>query len=800
MSFSYIGESAAPLNEIGGKAFNLNLLKKEKINIPAGMILHAENYYSYLETKEISKELSQEIKRFIDSLECTHVMVRSSAVGEDGKDFSFAGLLESFITKKQLEEVLKNIILCWKSIENQRVTTYNEQNKQALGGVAVVIQRMIEPEFAGVYFTQSPIDENSCLVEYVQGHAEKLVQGEVDPESISFPKDEIPERDDLPLAELIKITQKILTIYNDEEQDIEWVYDGKNYHIVQSRPITTIKTKTQWSNTNVNENYPEKLSPLLYSIARRSYYHYFKNLSLKLGILKKTQQFDQYFYNIIGIWGHKMFYNMSSIHNVIDLAPVKSIFKSSFDDFVGYQNSKKKVKVKNWWKLGLLLFNVFTHLLLLPRKVKFIENLVDAYASKEVSASKNKHSGLFHEFLNIRFNLWENASFADLFAMLFHGFLGKICKEIDEDKAQGYQNGLIQAIPDLVSNKPILKVWNISEEIKKESLVSWFNENEADLIWKELRHKNNKIFILINDYLNEIGFRCSGELTFFLDNYLERPESFIEMLKLYLQNEQRNPKEIFKKNHEAQKVLSKEISQKTKEVFKNPVKAFCYNLILKATIKLTMYSISCRERVRLKQAKLYHHFKSVLLKISEELFVNNLGLESHDIFYLEYDEISRILAGEDMSKDYIRDLVSLRKKRLEKSEDIEFDNFYTFDHGLELQTYSSEPQGSKDGSLVGLPACAGVIKAPVKVLKSIHEIEKLEQGDILVTSQTDPGWVYAFPLISGLIVERGGMLSHGAIVAREFGIPAVVGIKKVTELLEDGQIVEIDGTNGVVRC
>ena len=100
----------------------------------------------------------------------------------------------------------------------------------------------------------------------------------------------------------------------------------------------------------------------------------------------------------------------------------------------------------------------------------------------------------------------------------------------------------------------------------------------------------------------------------------------------------------------------------------------------------------------------------------------------------------------------------------------------------------------------GLPACGGTVTARAVNLESIHDIGQLRRGDVLVTKQTDPGWICAFPLISGLIVERGGMLSHGAIVAREFGIPAVVGLKDITKIINTDDIVSVDGNQGLVEC
>ena len=783
--------------EMGGKAHNLDILTKANINVPKAFVVSTNAYHEFTQNSLFAADLENEIETIIiPGLKSTKCMVRSSAVGEDSGDNSFAGQLESYISDISISDIKENIILCWNSAKSNRVKTYQEQNKVELGGVAVVIQEMIEADYSGVLFTTSPINDNSILLEYVEGHGEKLVQGEVNPESLEFKKHHEHEHQaPFNLNKLLSTSVEMLKVYEGIPQDIEWAAVGDDIFIVQSRPITTLQPKINWSNTNVNENYPEKLSPLLNSIARRSYYHYFKNLALELGVLDENHfESDEHFSNIIGLWGHKMYYNMSSIHSALELSPFKSLFKSSFDDFVGYQKKNESLfEYKEQFNKLIFIFKLVNHFRRLPKRVKLIENIVNEFASNQKKSQKlNELNTIHHQFLNIRFNKWINASFADLFSMLTHGALGKICLKIDSELGIGMQNGLIQAIPNLISNQPIFRNWKIIELIKSEKMEKWFLETAAVDIHTQLKIKNQKIYLEINQYLEDFGFRCSGELTMFLDNYIERPENFIEMLQLYLKTNDSDPEILFNKKHEEQEVLLKdalELINKKKMFFINK---FIFKFCLKKLVKLTCYAISCRERVRLKQALLYHHFKQNI-KASARFF----KFSEESFFYLEYDEISRILAGEIVDKEYLEGLIHLRKNKMQTDEETP-DNFYTKVGDQKFTIYNQDKIEIHEGVIKGLPACAGLIKAPVKVLKSIHEISKLNKGDILVTQQTDPGWIYAFPIISGLIVERGGMLSHGAIVAREFGIPAVVGVANITKELKDGQIVTLDGNQGII--
>lgn len=793
-----IGEIQNP-ESCGGKAWSLNELTRGKINVPSAIVLNKELYFEFSSHPENEKILKDQINEHLAFFKSDKLMVRSSAIGEDGVNHSFAGQLESYISPNKADDIVQKIIQCWNSAKAQRVKVYEEQNHVKLGGVGVVVQELVDPDYAGVLFSTSHLDPHEALLEYVEGHGEKLVQGEVTPTTVRIKKgSELPKNIPFNLKLLMENMDRILELYGDTPQDIEWVGKGEDVYIVQSRPITTLKNKIKWSNTNVNENYPEKLSPLLYSIARRSYYHYFKNLCLTLGVITpKEPRHNEFFSNIIGLWGHRMYYNMSSIHKVIELSPIDSLMKKSFDDFVGYQEGMGARKgLSRFWSLILFNLKLVNQFILLPRNVKYIENLVDGFGERQKKAKDLKgFNEVHHEFLNIRFNQWVYASYSDLFAMLSHGLLGKFCTYLDKDNAIAMQNGLIQSIPGLVSNQPIFKNWEISDYIRKNQLEKWFSQTSPESIWDELQlGKHPELNQMINDYLSEFGFRCSGELTMFLENYIENPTHFIQMLQLYLKTDSEDPSIVFHKKHQEQKEMLEAAKQK---IWKTSVN-YPLNVIktwsLGLLVKLACFGISCRERVRLKQALLYHHFKQNLKQIAQ---LYRIPVEH--FYYLEYDEISRIVAGENYEVTYYDELVQLRKKRLENAKEVP-DNFYTEQGDMKTQLFEEVDESQLGDGFSGLPACAGTITAPVKVLDSIHELDKLKQGDILVTRQTDPGWIYAFPLISGLIVERGGMLSHGAIVAREFGIPAVVGIPDITKKLHDGQVVTVDGNRGKILC
>ncbi len=797
-----LGERNLDQNEVGAKAFNLSVMKSHGIPVPAGFVVFKDAYKKFKADPAEFSKIRTELLPKMGQFNSKFVMVRSSAVGEDGADHSFAGQLDSYKSENNIDSVMENLKKCWASLDNNRAAVYQQTNQTTLGGIAVIIQEMIEPDYAGVLFTSAPNGEDKALLEYVEGHAEKLVQGEVTPKTLYL--DAETGVQPVNVKSLLKLSTDILKIYNQVPQDIEWAEKSGVVYIVQSRPITSIQRKISWSNANVNENYPYKLPPLLYSVAKESYYHYFRNVAHEVGAVDRLDsRLEKSFRNIIGQWGYKMYYNMSAIHAILQDSPVKNFFKTSFDDFVGYQEDKKsrtRINFTQIYALARLASGFLGKLFALRRRVETFERITNSYAESSASAE-----GRYHEFLNIRFNLWSFASFADLFAMITHGILGKICAQISTEKSQGIQNGVIQAIPNLVSYQPIVELWTMCRLITAESddrYAKLFAQDSAVIV-KRLASEGQYAAMnaLVQDYLKNWGFRCSGELTLVQDNYIEKPENFIEMFKAYLNTKPQDPEILFKQKRNEQKQI---LATATMDILKNykfnPLKAFALVVSLRVLTSLTCFAVSCRERVRLKQAMIYHHFKQACLEIADNLMSSGLLVARNDIFYLEFPEITRVLAGEQTDWNYYQSLIATRKTAIEAAEEFP-DNFYTYAGDSTQRVHESvQINANEAGVLTGLPACGGVIKGRAVVLENIHEIHKLTKGDILVTKQTDPGWICVFPMISGLIVERGGMLSHGAIVAREFGIPAVVGVRDALKLIKDGQIVTVDGDRGVVRC
>ena len=230
-----------------------------------------------------------------------------------------------------------------------------------------------------------------------------------------------------------------------------------------------------------------------------------------------------------------------------------------------------------------------------------------------------------------------------------------------------------------------------------------------------------------------------------------------------------------------------------------PIKEAKFNFILKQA----RYTVKNRENLRFERTRLFGRVREIFLRIGYILTSMNIIDEKRDIFYLEVNEILYYIDGKSTTNN-LRELIDIRKKQYNKyKEEVPDERFYS--HGAVNigNDFKKEYKKTEDNQVVslelkGIGASPGKVKGKVRIIKNPSSA-KLEQGEILVAEFTDPGWIMLFPAASGILVQRGSLLSHTAIVSRELGIPAVVGITGLLNSLNDGDEVEIDGTTGKVR-
>ena len=792
------------------------------------------------------------------------LIVRSSALGEDSGDASFAGQLDSIADGNGAAAVRSAILRVWASRWTARALTYELARGHSLAGMGIVVQRQIASAVSGVLFTISPQDETEMVLEYCGGSSEALVGGSENPGRVLIRRSDLrwrqtatpdargdgddPLLDSQQLQSLARSALEIEAAFG-RPQDIEWTVDREGrLWFVQTRPITvyagrdTVRTE-HWSNANVNENFPQPISPLLYSIARTGYYHYFRNLGRAFGFsAARLAAMEEPLRHIIGVHGARMYYNLTSIHGILRSAPFGEHLAAWFNQFVGSEDTNAPAFVDaglasdrraatrrssrsslgraigQAWELAIIAVCTAWQYSSVTRRVERFERTVSEYAARtrpDQLSGRNRRELLedLRGFIDIRNHRWLDASLADAASMVCYGALKRtLSAEFPAADQAALHNSLLKALPNLPSSQPALKLWDLSRMVRGDGrLLRLFAEGStADAVQAIRRDPELEPFNqALEAFLDDWGFRCSGELMLTVPSFQEDTAPLIAILKAYAGLDAPSPADHLAAQREERLRETDRIASVLRQRRLLPyLPGFHRWHVVSVLLRWTQHAIILRERARLKQALLYSRLRRVSLALGERLTGDRRLERPEDIFFLSAGEIDDLVSGYAMFPHHVRDLVAVRRHahaqlgaaappdsvRLARGEYLPEPAGPGAAGPGELRT-----RGDSTNALTGLGVCGGTTTARAAVLRDVTETHLLQPGDVLITRQTDPGWGAVFPLISGLVMERGGMLSHGAIIAREFGIPSVVGIGDATRLIPHGRDVHVDGDRGVVQ-
>lgn len=758
------------------------------------------------ERATIPSATSKQLLAIWESAEPGAWIVRSSAVGEDSEADSFAGQLDSILHVRDAAALEQALRSCWASYWSARALFYQRARGCRLRGMGVIVQRMIDATMGGVLFTRAPCDANLLAIEYVHGHPGELVAGTAEPERLLVPRGSSP--DTAPFAELVTIGLALERALG-KPQDIEWLVDrADKLWIVQSRAITTTTPCQIFSNVNVNENYPRPLSPLLYSIASDAYQSYFRNLGRMLGVRESVlEQLDDTLRHCVGVHGARLYYNLTNIHRAIAAAPFGEQLGAAFDGFVGVEDERRDGeraalvrRRPGWLARASTVASALRSFASLPSRVARFEARVEAHVVRTEALEKLSIAQLLErmrEFLQIRLHRWTDASLADLAATLGYAWLRwSLRRTLGDDAAKQLPQSLLLAIPEVVSAKPIERLWELSRMARADpELCHAFAQLahvDPDRLLTTLRGdpRQRRFCAALDDYVREYGFRISGELMLTTESYVERPAALLPVLAPYLSLDGPSPADTLasqaKRRDEAIAAVRRQLSP-------------LWRLIFARALHATQRAIALRERVRLRQALLYSRLRAVVRELGRQLVDRGRLSQPDDLLFLTWREIDEWLSGHAMFPAAIGELVQLRRREHARLAAVRPPDTVQLPVGDYLEHPTLTPEVAERETLIGVGVAGGRAIGVARVIEDLSEASTFVRGDCLVTRQTDPGWAPLFFLAKGLVMERGGMLSHGAIVAREFGIPGVIAVPDATRMLRSGERIEIDGDRGRVR-
>jgi pyruvate,water dikinase len=790
----------------------------------------------------ISSELRDEIFACAETLlACGPVVVRSSAVGEDSHGQSFAGQLDSFLHVTTLSALERAVLACWASYWSERALSYRAARSAPVQGMGVVVQQQLDARAAGVLFTDA--GDATMLVEYTAGLGDALVAGAINPGRLSIDRETREVRQLADASEEFSLDavaiDSLATAGEQLErefgapQDVEWVLaeDGAIW-IVQSRPITApvvaprpaapnaSSKRVVWSNANVNENFPGPVSPLLYSIAAPGYSNYFRNLAHAFGISpRRIRAMEPAFRQIIGVHGARMYYNLTSIHSVLRLAPFGKALAASFDTFVGADGTgvaaealDRRPASEQLKEVAVIAVRTAWQYRSLEKRIARFEETVDQFAERTSATRLKTTSGVelrdaLRGFMDIRLNRWLDASLADAASMVCYGALQRLLENAYGAKSSVHTL-LLKAIPDVISGEPVHRLWELSRLIRRDDALRALFEYDAGRVLDRLGDDSRfaEFNAAFERYLEDWGFRCSEELMLTSPSFQENPAPLIDMLRAYARLGGPSPVEALRDQANARRAeTTRVLAELDRRSLWRGMPGLTYGRALRVLLPWTHAAIRFRERARLKQALLYSRCRRIALAVGDHLAARATIVVRDDVFFLTVQELDELLSGAAMFPHDVQALVRARRRAHERLAATAPPDAFTLGEGEYLENVAtpeseaSTAVGEVDATLRGTSACGGTVTGRATVLRDVTEAARLARGDVLVTRQTDPGWGPVFFLIAGLVIERGGMLSHGAIIAREFGIPCVVGVRDAMRAIPDRATITVHGDGGWVH-
>lgn len=847
--------SNAPQSNIllGGKAKNLLELIKAGVQVPEFAVIPADDLKQLLPDGLEINSIPDFInslnfpKDFLESIEIAlpknaqFFAVRSSGMAEDGKEQSFAGQFETelFVTKETLVESIKNI---WKSAFNERVSVYMKQhNLEKNPAISVVIQAMIDADVSGVAFTANPMSgEDEVVINAVFGLGEGLVSGELDADlfivrngqiekqlasknralvfdlerghgtvyqSLEVEKSNTSSLTDAQIQQLCEVLQIIQNHYG-TPQDVEFCFKNEQLFILQARPITTISKEplTIWDNSNIVESYPALTSPLTFSFILKMYEAVYRQLSLIMGI--RQQKIDdnaEVFENMLGLLWGRVYYNLNNWHNALALLPGYELNADFMDKMMGVKekfptkSTKKSRKFRQISDVVRAVFSILrTHRNMERERLKFLKHfhtVMHQYEQLDLSElSKHELMELYLEFEHTLSHNWRAPLVNDFFCMIYFGVLQKLCAKYCGDTNGELHNNLLIGAKDIISTEPIH--WTeeiIAEILKNDRATKLFKESDCVEIWDQLdRSEFFEIKAKIDRYLDKWGARCVGELKLETVTYDQKPENFLLILKSYVQNGQAQPQG----KNPGHNSLRDEAEQLAFSKLKGKI---VKRILFKYVLKKTRYLVSNRENLRFERTKGFGMVRKMMVSFGEKFQKSGVLKDSRDIFYLKQQEIFDFVKGTSIHSNF-HELVELRKTTYSDFEQMDIPERIKSRGSVYEYTafHQSTVLAAQENTLQGIPCCAGIVEGVVSVLHAPHEIDKIN-GNILVTTSTDPGWVVLFPKATAIVVERGSLLSHSAIVSREMGIPCIVGVKGLLNQVKSGDKIRMNGATGIIE-
>lgn len=851
------------LSLVGGKGLNLGELSNiQGIQVPEGFCVTTVGYEKAIEQNEelhtllqqltkLKKEeraqigkISKKIREVIMIVEIptdvveavAHYLsrfgnehayaVRSSATAEDLPYASFAGQQDTYLNIIGKEAILQHVRKCWASLFTERAVTYRMQNgfEHNQVSICVVVQKMVFPEASGILFTADPVTSNRKVlsIDASFGLGEALVSGLVSADNYKVKEGKITEMmvatkklaiyavkeggtetkkidpaqqklqtlSEQQILELASIGRQIESYFGCP-QDIEWCLAHDTFYIVQSRPITTLYPIPE-ENDGGNHVYisvghqqmmTDAMKPLGLSFFLLTTSAPMRKAGGRL-FVDATQQLASpasrnYLINTLGKSDPLVRDALTTIierDDFITLLPDDEKGKSAGKS-VPPANSQPEIE----------------------NDPSIVTNLIKASEAsiEELKRNMQTKSGMdvLHFILEDIQQLKKVLFNPQSIAVIMAGMNASTWMNEKMEQWLGEKNAadtLSQSVQNNITSEMGLALMDVADVIRPyQEVITYLQHVEDDSFLDELVQfkGGEKAQEAIDAFLNKYGMRCSGEIDITKTRWIEKPITIIPMILNNIRDfEHGASKRKFEEGLQEALQKEEELIDRLQHLPDGKQKVE----ETKRMIRNIRNCIGYREYPKYGMINRYFIYKQALLKEAEQLVQSGIIREVDDIYYLTFEELQEVVRTNKL--DY--ELIQKQKNDYKLYEKLTPPRIMTSDGEIITGKYKRENLPAD--AIVGLPVSSGVIEGRARVILNMEEVN-LEEGDILVTAFTDPGWTPLFVSIKGLVTEVGGLMTHGAVIAREYGLPAVVGVENATKLIKDGQRIRVHGTEGYIE-
>jgi len=844
---------------VGGKGANLGEISRiEGLRVPAGFCVTTDAFQRIMaealsiddrldrlsrlqpDDREAIRALSAEVRRTIEGIaipddlaaaitrplarlgEHAAYAVRSSATAEDLPTASFAGQQDTYLNVVGPRAIVQHVSRCWASLFTERAVTYRLRNglDHRKVQMAVVVQQMVFPQAAGILFTADPVTGNRKVasVEASFGLGEALVSGLVNVDVYKVRDGGVvaravaakqlvihaapaggtqqqaiePERREQPAltdAQVVRLAQlgRRIEAHFGRPQDIEWCLVDDEFQIVQSRPITTLfpipEAGDQENHVYVSVGHQQMMTDPM------------KPLGLSFWQLTTRAPMSEA--------GGRLFVDVTRM-----LASPAG--RASFMGMLGRSDPLIGDAIRTVLDRGDFIPSIpddgpgGTPPPVVPPAPSEIDpaivgELIGRAQASLAAARRDIRTKSGSELLDFIL-----ADIQELQRLLFDPqSLPAIMAGMEatwwlNDQLQawlGEKNAadtLAQSVPNNVTSEMGLALLDVADVIRPyPEVVAFLEEVEDESFLDELAGLTGgpEARDAIRAFLDTYGMRCVGEIDITRPRWSERPTTLVPMILGNVKNfEPGAGARRFEQGRQEALKKQQEVLERLRVLPDGEQKADEAKRMIDRVRAFAGY----REYPKYTWVSRYFVYKQALMKEAERLVQARVLREQEDIFYLRFEELRDVVRTRQVDDQ----LIHQRKEAFRSYQALTPPRVLTSDGECIAGAYRRDDVPA--GALIGLPVSAGTVEGRARVILDMAQAD-LEAGDILVTAFTDPSWTPLFVAIKGLVTEVGGLMTHGAVIAREYGLPAVVGVEHATRLIRDGQRIRVHGTDGYVE-